>query len=105
MLGIYAYNYVADDYIAITLGDMLSPLLLNPTFIRGQSSRLTAKFFIRNDDVLSSYDTIRVKAINIPTFIPTINVSDLPTALAPRKLTEVKIKIIRTARMFTVSPD
>jgi len=45
------------------------------------------------------------KTISIPTFIPTIIISDLPTTLGPKKLMPVKIRIIRIARIVTESPD
>ena len=42
---------------------------------------------------------------NIPTFIATINVSDFPTALAPKKLINVNIRIMKMAQIVAVAGD
>lgn len=47
----------------------------------------------------------KAKVNNIPTFIPTITISDLPTTLGPKKLMNVNINIIRIAKIVTENPD
>jgi hypothetical protein len=56
-----------------------------------------------NRDILIKKNPTIANVTNIPTFIATIKVSDFPTALAPRRLINVNIKIIEMAKIVAVA--
>lgn len=54
-----------------------------------------------NNSGFMKKNPINVNAMSIATFIPTIRVSDFPTALGPMKLIKVNITMIKMANTST----